>query len=224
MRLTSSSSSATPIVTRSAPPSPLELSAMMPLWRYSVQAQVGMGGMGTVFRGTQLSLGRPVAIKVLRVSDGYDYAFEDRFRREAGHGPLSHPNIVAIYDYGHLGSEFLYFVMEFVDGMDMGEIMAPGPHDARAGAATLPQICAGLEYAHSKGIVHRDIKPANIMLTRQGEVKITDFRSRQERHALAFDGHGDAHGHGHARVCRAGAVHMPIAKWITGPTSTPSAC
>ncbi len=149
---------------------------MMPLGRYSVQACVGAGGMGTVFRGTQLSLGRPVAIKVLRVSDGYDYAFEDRFRREArAMAQLSHPNIVAIYDYGHLGSEFLYFVMELVDGMDMGEIMRQGRMTEELALQFLPQIFIALEYAHSKGIVHRDIKPANIMLTRQGEVKVTDF-------------------------------------------------
>jgi len=149
---------------------------MMPLGRYSVQACVGVGGMGTVFRGTQLSLGRPVAIKVLRVSDGYDYAFEDRFRREArAMAQLSHPNIVAIYDYGHLGSEFLYFVMEFVDGMDMGEIMRQGRMTPELALQFLPQIFIAMEYAHSKGIVHRDLKPANIMLTRQGEVKVTDF-------------------------------------------------
>ncbi|HRH94464.1 MAG TPA: protein kinase [Prosthecobacter sp.] len=176
MRLTSSSSSATPVVTRSAPPSPLELSAMMPFGRYCVQAQVGIGGMGTVYRGTQLSLGRPVAIKVLRVSDGYDFAFEDRFRREArAMATLNHPNIVAIHDYGHLGSDFLFFVMEFVDGTDLGAIMAQGRMTTELALQLLPQICAGLEYAHSKGIVHRDIKPANLMLTRQGEVKITDF-------------------------------------------------
>ena len=149
---------------------------MMPFGRYSVQAQVGLGGMGTVYRGTQLSLGRPVAIKVLRVSDGYDFAFEDRFRREArAMAALNHPNIVAIYDYGHLGTEFLYFVMEYVDGTDLGEIMRLGRMTTELAPQLLPQICAGLEYAHSKGIVHRDIKPANIMLTRQGEVKIADF-------------------------------------------------
>lgn len=149
---------------------------MMPFGRYSVQAQVGIGGMGTVYRGTQLSLGRPVAIKVLRVSDGYDFAFEDRFRREArAMATLNHPNIVAIYDYGHLGADFLFFVMEFVDGTDLGEIMRLNRMTPELALQLLPQICAGLEYAHSKGIVHRDIKPANIMLTRQGEVKITDF-------------------------------------------------
>lgn len=163
-------------VSRAAPPSPEELSGMMPLGRYSVQVRVGLGGMGAVYRGTQLSLGRPVAIKVLRVSDGYDFAFEDRFRREArAMAALNHPNIVAIYDYGHLGTEFLYFVMEFVDGTDLGEIMRLGRMTPELALQLMPQICAGLEYAHTKGIVHRDIKPANIMLTREGEVKITDF-------------------------------------------------
>jgi serine/threonine protein kinase len=170
------SSTATPVVSRLPPPSAEELSVMMPFGRYSVQAQVGIGGMGTVYRGTQLSLGRPVAIKVLRVSDGYDFAFEDRFRREArAMAALNHPNIVAIYDYGHLGTEFLFFVMEFVDGTDLGEIMHQRRMTPELALQLLPQICAGLEYAHLKGIVHRDIKPANIMLTRQGEVKITDF-------------------------------------------------
>jgi serine/threonine protein kinase len=167
---------APPVLNRPSPPSVEDIMRMMPLGRYSVQARVGMGGMGTIFRGTQLSLGRPVAIKVLRVSDGYDYAFEDRFRREAkAMAQLSHPNIVAIYDYGHLGSEFLYFVMEFVDGMDMGEIMRQGRMTTDLALQLIPQICQALEYAHSKGIVHRDIKPANIILNRQGEVKVTDF-------------------------------------------------
>lgn len=176
MQIASTTRPAATVVTRTPPPTAHELSVMMPFGRYSVQAQVGIGGMGTVYRGTQLSLGRPVAIKVLRVSDGYDYAFEDRFRREArAMAALNHPNIVAIYDYGHLGSEFLFFVMEFVDGTDLGEIMRQGRMTPELALGLLPQICAALEYAHSKGIVHRDIKPANIMLTRQGEVKITDF-------------------------------------------------
>jgi serine/threonine protein kinase len=161
---------------RPSPPTVEDITRMMPLGRYSVQARVGMGGMGTVFRGTQLSLGRPVAIKVLRVSDGYDYAFEDRFRREArAMAQLTHPHVVAIYDYGHLGSEYLFFVMEFVDGTDLGEIMRLGRMTPQLALQLLPQICQALEYAHSKGIVHRDIKPANIMLTRQGEAKVTDF-------------------------------------------------
>lgn len=149
---------------------------MMPFGRYSVQTCVGVGGMGTVYRGMQISLGRAVAIKVLRVSDGFDYAFEDRFRREArAMATLNHPHIVAIYDYGHLGTEFLFFVMEFVDGTDLGEIMRQGRMTPQLALGLLPEICEALEYAHSKGIVHRDIKPSNIMVTSQGEVKITDF-------------------------------------------------
>lgn len=171
-----STASSPPVLNRQPPPTVEDIMRMMPLGRYSVQACVGMGGMGTVFRGTQLSLGRPVAIKVLRVSEGFDYAFEDRFRREAkAMALLTHPNIVAIYDYGHLGSEFLFFVMEFVDGMDLDELMRNGRMSPELAMQILPQICVALEYAHSKGIVHRDIKPANIMLTRQGEVKVTDF-------------------------------------------------
>ncbi|MBK8094771.1 MAG: serine/threonine protein kinase [Verrucomicrobiaceae bacterium] len=88
---------------------------------------------------------------------------------------LTHPHIVAIADYGHLGSEFLYFVMEFIDRTDLAEIMRLGRMTPQLALQLLPQIALALEDAHSKGIVHRDIKPANIMLTRQGEAKVTDF-------------------------------------------------
>jgi len=140
------------------------------------EAIIGAGGMGVVYRGIQVSLNRPIAIKLMRRGDGAAYAFEDRFRREAiAMGQLTHPNIVAIYDFDLIENDYLFFAMEFVEGTDLAEIMRTGGMTPQLTMLLLPQICHALEYAHSRGIVHRDIKPANIMVTRRGEVKVTDF-------------------------------------------------
>lgn len=158
-----------------APP-PEQLNQLMPHGRYLADSIVGQGGMGVVYRGIQVNLNRPIAIKLLRCGDGAAYAFEDRFRREAiAMAQLTHPNIVAIYDYDRIDDDYLFFVMEFVEGTDLAEIMRTGGMTPQLALLLLPQICNALEYAHSRGIVHRDIKPANIMVTRRGEVKVTDF-------------------------------------------------
>ena len=157
-------------------PTPEELTEIIPEGRYFAEDIIGQGGMGVVYRGVQVSLNRPVAIKLMRCGMGGHYGFEDRFQREAqAMGQLNHPNIVTIFDYGHIGKEFQYFVMEHVDGTDLAEIMRTGGMTPQLAIMLLPQICLALEYAHSKGIVHRDIKPANVMITRLGEVKVMDF-------------------------------------------------
>lgn len=157
-------------------PTPDQLNAIMPHGRYLADVMVGAGGMGVVYKGIQVSLNRPVAIKLMRCGDGAAYAFEDRFRREAiAMGQLNHPNIVAIFDYDRIEDDYLYFVMEYVEGTDLAEIMRTGGMTPQLALLLLPQICHALEYAHSRGIVHRDIKPANVMVTRRGEVKVTDF-------------------------------------------------
>lgn len=157
-------------------PAPGQLNEMIPQGRYLVEAIVGAGGMGVVYRGIQVSLNRSVAIKLLRCGDGGAYAFEDRFRREAmAMARLNHPNIVSIYDFDRVGQDFLFLVMEFIEGTDLAEIMRTGGMSPQLAMLLLPQVCQALEYAHSRGIVHRDVKPANIMVTRRGEVKVTDF-------------------------------------------------
>lgn len=149
---------------------------MMPDGRYIAETILGVGGMGVVYRGIQTSLSRPIALKVLRKQDGGDYAFENRFKREAqSMALLNHPNIVSIYDFGSLGEDYLYFAMELVDGTDVSEILRSGAMTPQLVMLLMPQICYALEYAHAKGIVHRDIKPANILVSRQGEAKVTDF-------------------------------------------------
>ena len=157
-------------------PTPEHLNQILPHGRYLADAIIGMGGMGVVYRGIQVNLNRPIAIKLMRKGDGAAYAFEDRFRREAiAMGQLNHPNIVAIYDFDMIENDYLFFVMEYVEGTDLAEIMRTGGMTPQLTLMLLPQICNALEYAHSRGIVHRDIKPANVMVTRRGEVKVTDF-------------------------------------------------
>jgi serine/threonine protein kinase len=155
---------------------PAAVTRMMPDKRFMAESILGIGGMGVVYRGRQTSLNRPIALKVLRRSDGGGFGFENRFRREAqSMAMLNHPNIVNIYDFGDLGDDYLYFAMELVDGTDVSEIMRSGAMTPQLVMLLMPQVCYALEYAHAKGIVHRDIKPANILVSRQGEAKVTDF-------------------------------------------------
>ncbi|MFT5470154.1 MAG: serine/threonine protein kinase [Verrucomicrobiales bacterium] len=136
--------------------------------------------MGAVYKGTQLSLNRKVAIKVLPPEFGRDPAFAERFKREAhALAELKHPNIVDIYDFGQTGSEddagHYYFVMEFVDGMDFHQLIQAKKLDIPGALNAVSQICDALAYAHGKGYIHRDIKPANIFLNYEGQVKVGDF-------------------------------------------------
>jgi serine/threonine protein kinase len=170
-----------PPVTPAAPrapvtPTPEQLTAVLPHGRFIADKLIGVGGMGAVYRGRQLSLERPIAIKMLQRGIGGEWGFEDRFQREAiAMARLNHPNIVSVFDYGQIDEDFLYLVMEYVEGTDLAEVLRTGGVTLPLTMMILPQICLALEHAHAKGIVHRDIKPANILLTRQGEAKLTDF-------------------------------------------------
>ena len=158
------------------PPLPQALAALLPAGVYSVESLVGRGGMGAVYRGTQLRLQRTVAIKVMRRDAGTDAAFVERFHREAlTLAKLSHPNIVNVIDCGEVGAELLYIVMEYVDGADLMQVIRSGGMTQATALTLMPQICDALQFAHDHGIVHRDIKPSNILLTREGRVKIADF-------------------------------------------------
>ena len=157
-------------------PLPDELTALLPHGAYVVESFVGHGGMGAVYKGTQVRLKRPVAIKIMRRDVGQDHDFEARFEREAqAMGRLNHPNIVSVIDYGEAGPEYLYIVMEVVVGADLMDVIRTGRMTQEMALALLPQICDALQFAHDHGIVHRDIKPSNIMLTRDGRIKIADF-------------------------------------------------
>src|SRR5262249_10239250 len=136
---------------------------------------LGQGGMGAVYKARQPHLDRLVAVKVLSPELGRDPAFAERFTREArALAKLSHPHVVAVYDFGKAG-ELCYFIMEYVDGANLRQLMAGGRLSPSETLAIVPQICDALQYAHQEGIVHRDIKPENILLDRKGRVKIADF-------------------------------------------------
>jgi formylglycine-generating enzyme required for sulfatase activity/predicted Ser/Thr protein kinase len=158
------------------PPSVEELSAQLP--QYQIEALMGRGGMGAVYKGRQTSLDRPVAIKILsnQLEDA-DTSFAERFKNEArALGKLSHPGIVGVYDFGEAQGGLLYIVMEFIDGTDVAKMISKNGrlHTEHAMAITA-HVCDALAYAHERGIIHRDIKPANIMVGYDGVVKVADF-------------------------------------------------
>ncbi len=157
-------------------PSIAEFNRLMTGEGYTFDMLIGQGGMGAVYKGHQTKLGRPVAIKVLHRDFGLDYDYPERFKREAmSMAQMNHPNIVGIHDFGFLGHDYLYFVMEFVEGTDCHQIMAEGKMTPDLALRIVLPLCDALEYAHTKGIVHRDVKPANIMLSHDGRVKVMDF-------------------------------------------------
>ena len=165
------------------PPLPKELAPRLPA--YEITGILGRGGMGAVYRGRHLSLEREVAIKILPPEVGADPAFAERFKREAvAMAALNHPNIVTIHDFGELpepedagptGAASFYFVMEFVEGADLHQLLRTGDLSEVQAIEILSQVCDALGYAHGKGYVHRDIKPANIFVDRNGRVKVGDF-------------------------------------------------
>ena len=142
---------------------------------YEIVAPLGAGGMGEVYRALDTKLGREVAIKVLppELADNPDALA--RFEREArAVAQLSHPNILAIYDFGREG-EIAYAVMELLEGETLRARLEHGALPARKAVDLAVQMAEGLAVAHEKGIVHRDLKPENVFLTRDGHVKILDF-------------------------------------------------
>jgi serine/threonine protein kinase len=145
--------------------------------RYNILRELGHGAMGVVYEAEDPNIGRHVALKVVK-TDQIGANREDvvrRFKNEArAAGNLNHPNIITIHDAGeHEG--LLFIAMEFVQGTNLAELIAKqGRLPAARIVDIMRQICAGLDFAHARGIIHRDIKPANIMLT-ETLVKITDF-------------------------------------------------
>jgi serine/threonine protein kinase len=136
---------------------------------------LGQGGMGVVYKARQRQLDRLVAVKLLPPSVGEEPAFAERFTREAqALARLNHPNIVQVYDFGRT-DEYFYFVMEYVDGVNLRALIRDHKLDPEAALKIVPQICEALQFAHDEGIVHRDIKPENILVDKKGRVKIADF-------------------------------------------------
>ncbi len=158
------------------PPAVEEVTALLPRGFYSVEGFIGRGGMGAVYKGTQTVLKRPVAIKIMRQDQALDAEFRLRFLREAQMlARLSHPGIVNVIDCGEAGPDFLFIVMEFVDGANLMDVIRSGGVSEARALTIMKQVCEALQFAHAHGIVHRDIKPSNIILMRDGRIKLADF-------------------------------------------------
>jgi tRNA A-37 threonylcarbamoyl transferase component Bud32 len=157
----------------SSAPAPADLAALFP--QLEILELIGQGGMGAVYKARQPKLDRLVAIKILPAEWGRDPAFAERFAREArALARLNHPQIVAVHDFGEAGG-FPFLIMEYVDGVNLRQLLQSGRLEPAQALAIVPQLCDALQYAHEEGIVHRDIKPENILLDRRGRVKIADF-------------------------------------------------
>ncbi len=155
-------------------PAPEELAPSFP--QLEVLALLGQGGMGAVYKARQKELERFVALKILPPGIGAAPAFAERFAREArALARLGHPNIVTLYDFGQTADGLFYFLMEYVEGANLRQVLRGGKLSAEEALAIVPQICEALQYAHERGIIHRDIKPENILLSHAGVVKLADF-------------------------------------------------
>ncbi|MDQ6682865.1 MAG: protein kinase, partial [Chloroflexota bacterium] len=146
--------------------------------RYRIIAPLGEGGMATIWRALDEQLDREVAVKLLRPQYGSDAGFAARFRQEArSAGSLSHPNIVSVFDYGtDPTDDNQYIVMELVEGDNLSTVLQErGSLSTEDSVRVAIAIASALEAAHRRGIVHRDVKPGNILITDEGDVKVTDF-------------------------------------------------
>ncbi len=142
---------------------------------YDVLELLGRGGMGEVWKARQLSLKRPVAIKVLSEELAKEPDFVRRFERESSAlAALAHPHVVQVFDRGHANGKW-YFTMEFVEGRSLRDKHAEKPLTRAELLRLVAQVARAIDYAHQKGVIHRDLKPENVLVDHQGNAKVADF-------------------------------------------------
>jgi serine/threonine protein kinase len=143
---------------------------------YEIEIVVGLGGVGVLYRGRQLRLDRPVALKIVEPDLARDPVIRERLRREARMvASLDHPNVVPLYEAGE-NDGAVFIVTRWVEGTELGTLIhREGPLEPGRAARTAAQIAAALEMAHDRGLIHRDIKPSNVILTAEDHVYLTDF-------------------------------------------------
>ncbi len=164
------------------------MQSALPAFRF--EQIIGRGGMGAVYKATELSLARAVAIKILPADlmEDAEAFYAERFEQEARTmARLNHQGLVRVFDFGKTADGLLYFVMEYVEGTDLARLIKDsGKLPPERALDVAEQMCRALDYAHREGVVHRDIKPANLLLTRDGQVKIADFGLAKQHDAAAL--------------------------------------
>ncbi len=169
--------------------------------RYRLESRIATGGMGEVWRATDTTLGRDVAVKLLKPEYADDPTFVTRFESEAQHAAsLHHPGVAAVYDFGEAaaddgGSPRPYLVMELVDGQPLSALLRPGqPLDPDVTRDLMAQAADAIGAAHAAGIVHRDVKPGNLIVTPDRRMKITDFGIARATEGMALTQTGQVMG------------------------------
>ena len=157
------------------PEGPVELASAPRILGYEVMGILGHGGMGVVYLARHRALGRKVALKLLHEGRQSDRDHRARFEREAAAvAKCQHPNLVQIHEIGECDGQS-YLALEYVEGMTLARSLAGVPQPPRAAAALAETLARAIDHAHSRGVVHRDLKPANVLITADGQPKITDF-------------------------------------------------
>src|SRR5512134_2832857 len=153
---------------------------------YRIEEVAARGGMGVVYRATQLRLTRTVALKLVTPALARDASFRDRFRREwMIAASIEHPNVIPVYEAGE-DDGALYLAMRWVEGTNLRDLIDAGRLDAPHAVRLVSQVASALDAAHERGLIHRDVKPANILIAEEEHVYLTDFGLT--KHASSISG------------------------------------